>query len=69
MWEVRICCDHQDGEEDEEKERPESVHDWSDQGEVRRSGHISSLETLIRSDQLFKKLDISLKFYNIFINI
>ena len=50
MREVRSCCDHQDGEEDKEEERAESVHDSSDQGEVRSSGHISSLETLIRSD-------------------
>ena len=52
--EVRCCCNHQDGEDDKEKKRAELVHCSSDVEDVRRFGHISSIEALIRCDELLK---------------
>ena len=52
MREVLGCCNHQEGEEDQE-ERAEPVHGASDQEGVRSCGHISSLEMLI-GDELLK---------------
>ena len=52
MREVLGCCNHQEGEEDQE-ERAEPVHGASDQEGVRSCGHISSFEMLI-GDELLK---------------
>ena len=51
--EVLGCCDHQEGEEEDEEQRAEPVHGVSDQGGVRSTGHISSLETCL-GDELLK---------------
>ena len=52
--EVCSCCNHQDGEDDKEKKRAELVHGSSDVEDMRRFGHISPLEALIRCDELLK---------------
>ena len=36
MWEVSHCCDHQDAEDDEDKERAQPVHGHSGQEQVIR---------------------------------
>ena len=51
---VCSCCNHQDGEDDKEKKRAEPVHGSGDVEDMKRFGHISSLEALIRCDELLK---------------
>ena len=51
--EVLGCCEYQEGEEKDEEQRDEPVHGVSDRGEVRSTGHISSLETCL-GDELLK---------------
>ena len=53
VGEVLGRCDHQEGEEEDKEQRAEPVHGVSDQGGVRSTGHISSLETCL-GDELLK---------------